>query len=82
MTDRINEKDIQRLAAYKRTIAITDELVAIFRNADREDRIMMRRANNPWLNTVLDQFGKILVKEQEAEEIAAPKTVAPQDIFG
>lgn len=65
----INRSEKVRLSRADRLRVLMGEAVVILKQCDRNDRIMLRRENHPYLNMLLDAYGKFVLKEDELSAI-------------
>jgi hypothetical protein len=65
----INRSEKVRLARADRLRTLIGEAMVILRQCDRNDRIMLRRENSPYLNLLLDAYGKFVLKEDELSAV-------------
>ena len=61
----INQSEKTRLAYASRLKTLMDEVASILKKLGRYDRIMVRRENTPYLNLILDVYGRFVLKEEE-----------------
>lgn len=61
----INRSEKMRLGRALRLSMLMSEIKTILAACDRNDRIMLRREHSPWLNLILDAYGKFILKEDD-----------------
>ena len=66
----INHDEKVRVGRAKRLSELIAEAITILKTCDRPDRVMIRRENQPYLNLVLDAYGKFILKEDETSTVA------------